>query len=201
MKEISILTIEEEILNLYKQRGEHYEEIAALLRVRKELLDVDTCCDIEEHLQDLREFNEALTNHLMMLWDDAYSVYESFKNVKPEYEYDIKAYLVFGDEDDEESEQTTEQQIFDIICETDKNYQYSGIIVGGLHLPICGYKTFDDWIGNDGKSWNEHLPKEETKDIPLTMMFHQLYDHSLFALSDFLHIRKFEQVIEVCMTK
>lgn len=200
MKDISIQTIEEEILTLYKQRGEHFDEIAALLRVRKELLDLDTRCEIEEHLQDLREFNEVLTNHLLMLWDDAFNVFESFKNVKSEYEYDIKAYLVFGDEDEESSEPTTEQQIFDIICETDKNYQYSGIIVGGLHYPNCGYKTFDDWIGNDGKSWNEHLPQDETKDIPLTMMFHQLYDHSLFALSDFLHIRKFEQVIEVYMT-
>lgn len=63
------------------------------------------------------------------------------------------------------------------------------------------WESFDDFTSNDGKSWNEGLPKELTKDIPLTMMFHHLYDHTLWSLADLIKIQHFKVIIETTKGK
>ena len=63
------------------------------------------------------------------------------------------------------------------------------------------WESFDDFIGNDGKSWNEGLPYESTKDIPLTMMFHHLYDHTLWSLADIIKIQHFNVVLSTTFEK
>lgn len=62
-------------------------------------------------------------------------------------------------------------------------------------------KSFDEFIGNDGKSWNERLPDCLTKDIPLTMMFHHLFDHTYWSLHDMVKIQHFNAVMNTTYEK
>lgn len=61
--------------------------------------------------------------------------------------------------------------------------------------------SFDEFIGNDGQSWNEGLPDRKTKDISLTMMFHHLYDHTCWSLHDMVKIQHFNAVLNTTYEK
>ena len=65
-----------------------------------------------------------------------------------------------------------------------------------------GY-TFDSFIGMDcpPPNWNEGLDPELTKDSHLISQFHNLFQHMLFALTDFIYVRKFRTEINVEIRK
>jgi len=43
----------------------------------------------------------------------------------------------------------------------------------------------------DGDNWNDGLDGEITKDVHLSVMFHNLYDHTNLAISDYIFVRRF----------
>lgn len=65
-----------------------------------------------------------------------------------------------------------------------------------------GY-TFDSFIGMDcpPPNWNEGLDPELTKDLHLISQFHNLFQHMLFAITDFIYVRKFRTEIKIEITK
>ena len=50
-------------------------------------------------------------------------------------------------------------------------------------------------------NWNEGLDPELTKDLHLISQFHNLFQHMLFALTDFIYVRKFRTEINVEIRK
>ena len=58
---------------------------------------------------------------------------------------------------------------------------------------------FDDFIGMNcpPPNWNEGLDQELTKDLHLTQAFHNLFDHTDFAITDFIYCRDFYYKIKV----
>lgn len=96
-------------------------------------------------------------------------------------------------------------EIYSLLSDSTYNPLYrEGVCIPALALrnnmePL--WESFDDFIGNDGKSWNEGLPYESTKDIPLTMMFHYLYDHTLWSLADIIKIQHFNVVLNTTFEK
>ena len=50
-------------------------------------------------------------------------------------------------------------------------------------------------------NWNEGLDNELTKDLQLTSAFHHLFDHTKFAITDFIYVRKFETEINIEIDK
>jgi hypothetical protein len=50
-------------------------------------------------------------------------------------------------------------------------------------------------------NWNEGLDPEQTKDLHLISQFHKLFQHMLFAITDFIYVRKFKTEINVEITK
>jgi len=64
-------------------------------------------------------------------------------------------------------------------------------------------EPFDSFIGMDcpPPNWNEGLDQELTKNLHLTSAFHNLFDHTEFAITDFIYVRKFETEIKIEIDK
>jgi hypothetical protein len=62
-----------------------------------------------------------------------------------------------------------------------------------LVLPDHLEESFESFIGLDcpPPNWNEGLNMELTKDLHLIRQFHQLFDHTKFAITDFIFCRDF----------
>jgi len=43
----------------------------------------------------------------------------------------------------------------------------------------------------EGDNWNDGLDRDITKDVHLSVMFHNLYDHTNLAISDYIFVRRF----------
>ena len=58
---------------------------------------------------------------------------------------------------------------------------------------------FDEFIGMNcpPPNWNEGLDQELTKDLHLIQAFHNLFDHTDFAITDFIYCRDFYYEIKV----
>ena len=67
----------------------------------------------------------------------------------------------------------------------------------------CLDESFDTFIGMDcpPPNWNEGLDPELTKDLHLINAFHNLFDHTNFALTDFIYVRKFNTRIRIEINK
>ena len=90
------------------------------------------------------------------------------------------------------------------ICDGNLNPLYAdGISVLTLTFPRDEGCTFDSFIGMDcpPPNWNEGLDPELTKDLHLISQFHNLFQHMLFAITDFIYVRKFKTEIKVEIMK
>lgn len=72
-----------------------------------------------------------------------------------------------------------------------------------LALPSDIDENFDSFIGMDclPPDRNEGLDRGLTKDLHLVSAFHNLFDHTNFAITDFIYVRKFETEINIDSTK
>lgn len=63
--------------------------------------------------------------------------------------------------------------------------------------------SFESFIGMNctPPNWNEGLDRELTKDLQLINAFHNLFDHTNFALTDFIYVRKFNTEIKIEINK
>jgi len=59
----------------------------------------------------------------------------------------------------------------------------------------------DDDLYKKDDNWNEGLDPELTKDLHLSYYFHNIWEHSSFAYSDFIFVREFDKRIEVSITE
>lgn len=50
-------------------------------------------------------------------------------------------------------------------------------------------------------NWNEGLDQELTKDLNLISQFHNLFQHMMFAITDFIYVRKFKTEITIEIRK
>ena len=195
--------IEEQILLYTDSTNE--KDIAhcqAYLELRKKLLDEEFINHLDEHLSQLKDFNERMITALRTLWEDAQKCFDISKSTY-DFDIEIRAYLELDAKEDE-----IETNWFEIYCLlSDPSYNpgyHSGvclspIILKSSHKPLLA--SFDEFIGNDGQSWNEGLPDSLTKDIPLTMMFHHLYDHTYWSLYDMVKIQHFNVVLNTTHEK
>ena len=96
------------------------------------------------------------------------------------------------------------QDLWDALCDEDWNPLYAdGISVLTLTFPRDESQTFDSFIGMDcpPPNWNEGLDQQLTKDLHLISQFHNLFEHMLFAITDFIYVRKFWSEIKIVIDK
>lgn len=200
---MTIEDIEDQIL-LHSNSAEE-KDIAhcqAYLELRKKLLDEEFINHLDEHLSEVADFNDRMMTALRTLWEDAQKCFDISKSMDG-FDIEIRAYLELDAKEDD-----NEKKWFEIYCLlSDPSYNpgyHSGvclspIILKSSHKPLLA--SFDEFIGNDGQSWNEGLSDSLTKDIPLTIMFHHLYDHTYWSLYDMVKIQHFNVVLNTIHEK
>ena len=156
----------------------------------------------EEILPDIIAFNDALTEALRDMYGRAHRIWDSIKdNVDfgEEPEVTAKCFLSYDYPRLHPIQGEDRQKLWYALCDSEWNCLYAD----GVTLPtlkLSGFNdSFDSLIGMDcpPSNWNEGLDQKLTRDLHLTSAFHHLFDHTKFAITDFIYVREFETEINV----
>ena len=201
--------IEREIILKYNDYRSYNSDNDVLLSLRKDIINKQVLANQKELLPDIIAFNDALREALREMYDRAHRIWDKMINIidegdGEEMELTAKIYLdtdypalhpIQGDD---------RQDLWYALCDDELNPMYvDGISVLTLTFPRDENYTFDTFIGMDcpPPNWNEGLDPELTKDLHLISQFHNLLQHMLFAITDFIYVRKFRTEINIEIIK
>ena len=201
--------IEREIIQKYNDYRCYNADNDVLLSLRKDIIDKQVLANQKELLPEIIAFNDTLREALRDMYERAHRIWDKMINIidkgdGEEMELTAKIYLdtdypalhpIQGDD---------RQDLWYALCDDDLNPMYAdGISVLTLTFPRDENYTFDTFIGMDcpPPNWNEGLDLELTKDLHLISQFHNLFQHMLFAITDFIYVRKFRTEINIEITK
>ena len=201
--------IEREIMLKYNDYRSYNSDNDVLLSLRKDIINKQVLANQKELLPDIIAFNDVLREALHDMYERAHRIWDKMIDTIDEGDGEVmemtaKCYLdadypvlhpIQGDD---------RQDLWYALCDGDLNPMYAdGISVLTLTFPRDENYTFDTFIGMDcpPPNWNEGLDSELTKDLHLISQFHNLFQHMLFAITDFIYVRKFKTEINVEITK
>ena len=201
--------IEREIILKYNDYRSYNSDNDVLLSLRKGIINKQVLANQKELLPEIIAFNDTLREALREMYDRAHRIWDKMINIidegdGEEMELTAKIYLdtdypalhpIQGDD---------RQDLWYALCDDDLNPMYAdGISVLTLTFPRDDSQTFDYFIGMDcpPPNWNEGLDPELTKGLHLISQFHNLFQHMLFAITDFIYVREFRTEINIEITK
>jgi len=200
--------IEREIVLKYNDYRSYNSDNDVLLSLRKGIINKQVLANQKELLADIVAFNDALREALRDMYERAHSIWGKMINIidegdGEEMELTAKIYLDTDYPALHPIQGNDRQDLWYALCDDDLNPMYAdGISVLTLTFPRDEDNTFDTFIGMDcpPPNWNEGLDPELTKDLHLISQFHNLFQHTLFAITDFIYVRKFKTEINVEIT-
>ncbi len=201
----SIEAIEREIIYRYKSARCHESDDDYLLSLRRDIINKKVLAHQKELLPDIIAFNDALREALREMYDRTHRVWKKVAEVidetdGEEMELTAKLYFDYTYPELHPIQGEDRQDLWDALCDGDMNPMYAdGVSVLTLTLPRDEDDSFDSFIGMDcpPPNWNEGLDQELTKDLHLINQFHTLFQHTNFALTDTLYVRKFKTEINI----
>lgn len=200
-----ICCVEQEIFNkFYYTTKCDYTDYDCLLSLRKDMINERALTHQEEILPDIIAFNDALSNALREMYDRAHGMWDAIRENKcfgESTELTAKCFLSNeypklhpiqgGDE---------MQMLWSALCDSGWNKLYNdGVTLNTLCFPSDEKESFNALIGLEDtpQNWNEGFDRELTKDLHLTSAFYNLFEHTMFAITDFIYVRKFETEINI----
>ena len=190
-----IQNIEWEIIHAYNQHpivlrpdgfgGRH------LLEARKIIINDFALKHQEELMPDIIAFNDALREALRRTNQRAKEVYDVCKalgDVHVTAECYMDGYPPLHPVQNEDRE-----ALWEVLTDDSWNPEYNLFVHNG--------EKFGDLIGGEDDNWNEHLDPQLTADLHLIMQFHTLWEHTGFAITDFIYVREFDTEINVEFSK
>ena len=202
-------TIEREIILKYNDYRSYNSDNDVLLSLRKDTINKQVLENQKELLPDIIAFNDALREALRDMYERAHRIWDKMINIidegdGEEMELTAKIYLDPDYPALHPIQGEDRQDLWYALCDEDLNPMYAdGISMLTLTFPRDEDYTFDTFIGMDcpPPNWNEGLDPELTKDLHLISQFHNIFQHMLFAITDFIYVRKFRTEINVEITK
>jgi len=193
--EQTLQLIEEEITYIYQSYVTGYPQSEFLLDLRKRILNEQACTRKaqEELLPDIIAFNDALHDALKRMYDRAHELYRQMSAIQPDIMLTAKCYLAYDYPALHPYQKEDRQELFNAISDFGWNSLYADGVTFSLVLPRDIDMPFDTIRGMDCTpfNWNEGLDPEFTKDLHINRAFHNLFDHTKFALTDFIFCRDF----------
>lgn len=219
--------LEQSILNYDAYRNRRGKEgIQTLLNLRKELLNHYALLHQKELLPDIIAFNDCLKESLRKMYVKTVRIWHNLKmsglyncscwieaRCDLDWEYPVLHPV----------QTENRKKLWEILCDTSYNKMYSsGVTIGTLiinsiddaeknsigdadkksinevneKLPCNSFESFIGLMSSP-PNWNEGLDPELTKDLHLISPFHHLFEHTCFALTDFLYVRRFTHNFKV----
>lgn len=198
--EYSLLQLEWEIWFCYEGLGPNdYTSEESLLQLRKDLLNHQALAHQAELLPDIITFNDALQAALLNLYNHAHKLYAQVSAFEPNIELIANCFLSPNYPSLHPCQEANRQELWDALCDSGWNPLYMDGVTHELVLPRDLEVSFDAFIGMDcpTPNWNEGLDPFLTKDLHLISAFHNLFDHTNFALTDFIFVRDFNIEINI----
>ena len=206
LQDFDIKCIEDEILNVFNNNWSDYTMCDSLLSLRKDIINSRALARQEEILPDIIAFNDALTAALREMYDRAHRIWGTISGQaeNPDHMHlSAKCYLSNDYPARHPVQRDNRQELWAALCDCGWNRLYAdGVTLEHLIIPRDNY-TFERFIGMDcpPPNWNEGLDPKLTKDLHLTSAFHHLFDHMMFAITDFIYVRQFETEINIEINK
>ena len=199
--EQTLQLIEEEISYIYDSDATGYPEGEYLLDLRKRILNEQALTREaqKELLPDIIAFNDALHDALKRMYDRAHELYRQMSAIQPDVMLTAKCYLAYDYPALHPYQKEDRQELFNAISDFGWNPLYEDGVSFPLVLPRDLDQSFDSFIGMDcpPPNWNELLDEELTKDLHIIQQFHNLFDHTKFALTDIIFVRDFKESIKI----
>ena len=160
----------------------------------------------EKILPDIIAFNDALREALHEMYDRAHRIWDNIKEQKDwgvDFELTAKCFLGKDYPKLHPVQGEDRQDLWEAICDCGWNPIYEDGVSFPLTFPCDQDESFDTFIGMDcpPPNWNEGLDQKLTKDLHIIQQFHHLFDHTKFAITDFIYVREFETEINVEIRK
>ena len=194
--EQTLQLIEEEISYIYQSDVTGYPQSEYLLDLRKRILNEQACTRNaqEELLPGIIAFDDALHDALKRMYDRAHELYRQMSAIQPDIMLTAKCYLAYDYPALHPYQKEDRQELFNAISDFVWNQLYADGVTFALELPRDIDMPFDTIRGMDCTpfNWNEGLDPELTKDLHINRAFHNLLDHTNFALTDFIFCRDFD---------
>lgn len=205
----NIKMIEQEIIQEYNNTYHDGFDDGALLNLRKRIINKEMLAHQADILPDIIAFNDALRDALRDMYDCAHRKWDKMVQTideadGEEIELTAKCYLDYNYPKSHPIQGEDRQDLWNALCDDNLNLLYAdGISVLTLTFPRDEGETFDSFIGMDcpPPNWNEGLDQELTKDLNLISQFHNLFQHMMFAITDFIYVRKFKTEITIEIRK
>ena len=133
------------------------------------------------------------------MYDRAHELYRQMSTIQPSIELEAKCFLSNKYPSLHPFHKNNKQELWEALSDTGWNPLYESGVTNSLLLPHDIDMSFEEFIGMDCKpdNWNERLDQKLTKDLHLINAFHNLFDHTNFALTDFIFVREFEESIKI----
>lgn len=192
--------IEEEIKLTYDGwDGDDYTRSKGLLRARKSFLNEQALAHQTELLPDIIAFNAALRDALKKMYESAHKLYEQISFIQSDINLEARCLLPNEYPPLHPYQTWPRQELWEALCDTGWNPLYDSGVTHSLEFPRDLDLSFESFIGMDcpPPNWNEGLDRELTKDLHLIQQFHHLFDHTNFALTDFIFVRDFNIEISI----
>ena len=191
--------LEKEIRFAYNDKYDifdDYTHYGCLLELRKNMLNDQalTRKNQEELLPHIIAFNDALRDALKHMYDRTHELYTTICAIQPGIELEAKCLLANQYPSLHPFQNDRRQELWEALCDTGWNSLYDTGVTRSLYLPQNLEVSFEEFIGMDCKpdNWNERLDQKLTKDLHLINAFHNLFDHTNFAITDFIFCREFD---------
>ena len=205
----SVKVIEREIICRYNDYRCYRSNDDVLLSLRKDIINKRVLANQKEIMPDIVAFNDALREALQEMYNRAHRIWNKMietieEGDGEEMELTAKCFLDVDYPNLHPTQGEDRQNLWYALCDEDLNPLYAdGISVLTLTFPRDEGCTFDSFVGMDcpPPNWNEGLDPELTKDLHLISQFHNLFLHMLFAITDFIYVRKFRTEINVEIKK
>lgn len=209
MMDYSVKVIEREIICRYNDYRCYRSNDDVLLSLRKDIINKRVLANQKEIMPDIVAFNDALREALQEMYNRAHRIWNKMietieEGDGEEMELTAKCFLDVDYPNLHPTQGEDRQNLWYALCDEDLNPLYAdGISVLTQTFPRDEGCTFDSFIGMDcpPPNWNEGLDPELTKDLHLISQFHNLFQHMLFAITDFIYVRKFRTEINVEIKK
>ncbi len=199
----SLRQLEQEIIDCCVGAHGDYTNHENLLWLRKKLINHQALQQQIELLPDIIAFNQALRTALHAVYDHAHDLYDQISSIQPNIELEAKCYMSLKYSSLHPYQDPSRQELWEALCDTGWNRLYDSGVTHSIVLPRDLEVSFNSFIGMDcpPPNWNEGLDHELTKDLHLINAFHNLFDHTNFALTDFIYVRNFEESIKIELTR
>lgn len=201
LQDYALQCLEEQIILEFDPRT--CREHPCLLSVRKDIINHYMLQRQEELLPDIVAFNDALREALRKMYNEAMAVYEANKVFGEYVSVEARCYLSSDYPTLHPVQTENRQELWNALQDSGWNLLYDDGITFPLRIDKNYNETFDDLTGMSSPppNWNEGLDQELTKDLHLIAGFHHLFDHTEFAITDFIYVREFQSEIKVTIDK